>query len=100
MSFRTFNKCERFNAFCTSALERKMEAYNFDQKNLTSYGDKFYFFLLITLTYWVKSLSSLFKIILRVNEFDLLLNLELEKNISVEENWWKFKKKLVKYDNI
>lgn len=61
---------------------------------------KFYFFLLITLTYWVKSLSSLFKIILRVNEFDLLLNLELEKNISVEENWWKFKKKLVKYDNI
>lgn len=60
----------------------------------------FTFFLLITLTYWVKSLSSLFKIILRVNEFDLLLNLELEKNISVEENRWKFKKKLVKYDNI
>lgn len=75
-----------------------MEAYNFDKKNLTSYGDKFYFFLLITLTYWVKSLSSLFKIILRVNEFDLLLNLELEKNISVEENWGKFKKKLVKYE--
>lgn len=35
-----------------------------------------------------------------MNEFDLLLNLELEKNISVEENWGKFKKKLVKYDKI
>lgn len=61
---------------------------------------KFYFFLLIILIYWVKLLLLLFKIILCVNEFDLLLNLELEKNILVEENWWKFKKKLVKYDNI
>lgn len=58
------------------------------------------FFLLITLTYWVKSLLSLFIIILRVNELDLLLNLELEKNNAVEENWGKFKKKLVKYDKI
>lgn len=70
------------------------------KKKLTSYGDKFYFFLLITLTYWVKSLLSLFIIILRVNELDLLLNLELEKNNSVEENLGKFKKKLVKYDKI
>lgn len=77
-----------------------MEVYNFDKKNLTSYGDKFYSFLLITLTYWVKSLLSLFIIILRVNELDLLLNLELEKNNSVEENLGKFKKKLVKYDKI
>lgn len=60
----------------------------------------FIFFLLIILIYWVKLLLLLFKIILCVNEFDLLLNLELEKNILVEENWWKFKKKLVKYDNI
>lgn len=70
------------------------------KKILHRMATNFTFFLLITLTYWVKSLSSLFKIILRVNEFDLLLNLELEKNISVEENWGKFKKKLVKYDNI
>lgn len=32
MSFRTLHKCERFNAFCTSALEREMEVYNFDKK--------------------------------------------------------------------
>lgn len=60
----------------------------------------FTFFLLITLTYWVKSLLSLFIIILRVNELDLLLKLELERNNSVEENWGKFKMKLVKYDKI
>lgn len=34
LSFRTLYNCERLNAFCTNALEREMEVYNFDKKKI------------------------------------------------------------------